>query len=145
MLESEYWAIPCSRRSKYGTDLLIPDFLLVSLPADGIRCSCAKQISSRPGPSLCPFMRLVFSSPMYRLFMLWMDESNHRRRPHVLLPSCGPQLVQGDRGWLAEDTPGAEERYTVDPDWLKFDKTPKIRPSGSGLSPVVPRAISGEI
>ena len=75
----------------------------------------------------------------------WLTESYHRRRPHALLPSCGPQLVQGDRGWLAEDTPGAEERYTVDPDWLKFDKTPKIKPSGAGLSPVVPRAISGEI
>ena len=63
-----------------------------------------------------------------------------RPSPHMRHP-----LVQGDRGWLAEDTPGAEERYTVDPDWLKFDKTPKIKPSGSGLSPVVPRAISGEI
>jgi hypothetical protein len=62
----------------------------------------------------------------------WLTKSYHRRRPHVLLPSCGPQLVQGDRGWLAEDTPGAEERYTVDPDWLKFDKTPKFKPSGSG-------------
>ena len=62
----------------------------------------------------------------------WLTESYHRRRPHALLPSCGPQLVQGDRGWLAEDTPGAEERYTVDPDWLKFDKLQKLSPRGRG-------------